>query len=120
VVLVACEGALGETLPGEELLSLNRALLAAGARDVVASLWELYDLTILPILEPFYMELAAGRDAPRALAEAQRRCIKAGQHTANAPMALPFVWASLCAIGAGTAAMAPAGGTTPAEPEDPL
>ncbi len=120
VVLVACEGALGETLPGEELLSLNRALLAAGARDVVASLWELYDLTILPILEPFYMELAAGRDAPRALVEAQRRCIKAGQHAANVPLALPFVWASLCAIGAGTAAMVPAGGTTPAEPEDPL
>lgn len=120
VVLVACEGALGELLPGEELLSLNRAFLAAGARDVVASLWELYDLTILPILEPFYRELTAGRDAPRALAAAQRTCIRAGQHGAKTPLALPFVWASLCAIGAGTPAMAPAGGTTPAEPEDPL
>ncbi|MEI8165893.1 MAG: CHAT domain-containing protein, partial [Chloroflexales bacterium] len=38
VLLVACEGARGETLPGEEVLSLSWALLAAGARDVVASL----------------------------------------------------------------------------------
>lgn len=32
VVLAACEGAAAEVLPGEEVLSLSRAFLAAGAR----------------------------------------------------------------------------------------
>jgi CHAT domain-containing protein len=50
VVLAACEGALGERLPGEELVSLIWALLASGDGNVVASLWQLYDLMLLPIL----------------------------------------------------------------------
>lgn len=101
VVLAACEGALGETLPGEELVSLSRALLAAGARDVVASLWQLYDLMVLPLLQPLYDALAAGRDAPTALAEAQRACIAAGREDPDVLVATPLIWASLCATGAG-------------------
>lgn len=101
VVLVACEGALGETLPGEELVSLSWALLAGGARDVTASLWQLYDLMVLPILEPLYTALAAGQDAPSALAAAQRACINAGREHVDSPLGLPFIWASLCATGAG-------------------
>jgi CHAT domain-containing protein len=101
VVLVACEGALGETLPGEELLSLNRALLAAGARDVIASLWQLYDLMLLPILERLYTALTVGLDAPTALAHAQRECLAIGNESPQEPLATPLVWASLCAIGAG-------------------
>ena len=112
VVLVACEGAAGETMPGEELLSLNRALLAAGAHDVIASLWQLYDLMVLPLLEPLYAALAAGMDAPMALAHAQRTCIRAAQHDDEHSLASPMVWASLSALGAGVWSFAPAGGTT--------
>ncbi|MBX0329905.1 CHAT domain-containing protein [Oscillochloris sp. ZM17-4] len=115
VVLVACEGAVGETLPGEELLSLSRALLAAGASDVIASLWHLYDLMVLPLLEPLYAALAAGMDAPTALAEAQRACIAAGREGEGNLLAWPIVWASLCALGAGAWALAPAGGATPTD-----
>lgn len=101
VVLVACEGALGETLPGEELLSLSWALLAGGASDVVASLWQLYDLMVLPILEPLYAALAAGDDAPTALTSAQRACIRVGREEPEAPLGMPFIWASLCVTGSG-------------------
>jgi tetratricopeptide (TPR) repeat protein len=101
VILAACEGALGESLPGEELVSLSRALLAGGARDVVASLWQLYDLTLLPMLEPLYAALAAGRDAPTALAEAQRACIRQGRGGGTTALGAPYVWASLCVTGAG-------------------
>jgi tetratricopeptide (TPR) repeat protein len=109
VVLAACEGAMGETLPGEELLSLNRALLAAGARDVIASLWQLYDLMVLPLLEPLYTALATGMDAPTALAHAQRICIAAGQGDGDLPLSSPMIWASLCILGAGVWSLAPAG-----------
>jgi CHAT domain-containing protein len=101
VVLAACEGALGETLPGEEQVSLGWALLAGGARDVVASLWQLYDLTTLQILEVFYAAVAAGHDAASALAHAQRACIGVGRERPDEPLGMPFIWASLCATGAG-------------------
>ena len=115
VVLVACEGARGETLPGEEVLSLNWALLAAGARDVIASLWQLYDLMILPMLEQFYAALGSGYDAPTALAETQRAWIRHAQACPDDPLGLPFLWASLCALGAGGQGTQSAGGTSPAD-----
>lgn len=103
VVLAACEGALGEVLPGDEVLSLSRAFLAAGARDVVAGLWQLYDAAALALLPIFYRRLAQGDDAPTALAVAQRTLInQVPQTSAETFLSLPLVWAGLCAIGAGT------------------
>jgi CHAT domain-containing protein len=72
VVLSMCKGAVGEVLPGEEVLSLSHAFLAAGAYAVVASLWPVYDQAIQAVLIGFYTELARGVDAPAALAAAQR------------------------------------------------
>lgn len=110
VVLAACDGAAVEVLLGEEVLSLSRALLSAGARDVIASLWQIYDGAILGLLEPLYQALAAGQDAPRALASAQRYLIL--QHSCHgAVTATPLVWANFCVLGAGTVASSLAGGT---------
>ncbi|NTV65375.1 MAG: CHAT domain-containing protein, partial [Oscillochloris sp.] len=102
VVLATCDGAIGETLPGEDLLSLNRSLLAAGAHDVIASLWQLYDLMVIPLLDSLYAALAAGMSAPEALAQTQRACIAAGRRDASACQTSPLVWASLCVVGAGS------------------
>ncbi|WP_129633041.1 CHAT domain-containing tetratricopeptide repeat protein [Candidatus Oscillochloris fontis] len=101
VVLAACEGALGEALPSEDLLNLSRAFIAAGATDVVASLWELFDTMVLALLEPFYTALVSGCDAPTALAHAQRNAILQGQ-SEGSELGLPYIWASLCASGGGS------------------
>lgn len=103
VVLAACEGAVGEVLPGEEVLSLSRAFLIAGARDVIASLWLIYDQTMLILLEPLYQALAAGRDAAGALADAQRAVIRESRRAARAGGEgfSPLVWASFCSMGVG-------------------
>lgn len=105
VVLAACEGASEEYLPGEEVLSLNRAFLAAGAQDVIASMWPLYDATILPMLAFFYGALFHEHDTPTALAIAQRQCLKSDS---GSDLALPSTWASLCALGAGVASLSSA------------
>jgi CHAT domain-containing protein len=106
VVLAACESGASEVLPGEEVLSLSRAFLAAGARDVVASLWTTYDLAVQALLQPFYQALAQGAAAPEALALAQRRL--AEQYTRdearNPTQALassPLVWGSFTVVGVG-------------------
>lgn len=96
VILAACEGAASEILPGDEILSLSRAFLAAGACDVIASQWKIYDGSLLKLLEPLYQKLEDGNDAPTALAYAQRQMIRN-----DVSLASPALWASLCVIGAG-------------------
>ena len=101
VVLAACEGAAAEVLPGEELLSLSWAFLAGGARDVIASLWQLYDATAPQLLDLLYEQLSAGHAAPSALALAQRAWLV--RYELDALASTPLVWASLSTLGAGTA-----------------
>lgn len=118
VVLAACEGAAAEVLPGEEVLSLSRALLVAGASDVIASLWQLYDHVAPPLLDLLYAGLAAGLDAPTALAGAQRSWLALSHVDLDLAEvgSAPLAWAGLCAIGAGTAVFVWEGHSTDAGP----
>jgi tetratricopeptide (TPR) repeat protein len=93
VVLAACDGGAGRALPGDEALGITRALLAAGATNVVASLWQVYDGAILALLEPLYRGLHQGVDAPTALAQAQRQMIE--QRGERAIFAEPLVWGGM-------------------------
>lgn len=113
VILDVCEGALGEVLPGDELLSLSRAFLAAGARDVVASLWSVPDIGVQHVLRRMYDQLAHGKDVPTALAEAQRGLLAQPKDIA-VECCTPFVWGGFVASGVGTILRPPTGGTKPA------
>jgi CHAT domain-containing protein len=113
VVLSVCHGAASTILPGEELLGLSRGLLAAGARDVMASLWETYDRGAIHLLKPFYGELLRGADPASALAYAQRTLINGGRAIDEA-LASPLFWGSYSVLGASCEVGPPAGGTTPA------
>lgn len=75
VVLSTCNGALSEVLPGEEVLSLNRAFLRAGARDVIANLWPSYDLASPHLMQLLYEHIVAGLDAAESVAQMQRQLI---------------------------------------------
>jgi CHAT domain-containing protein len=104
VVLSACESAASEVLPGDEIVGLSQAFIAAGARDVIASGWQLYDRTTPLLFELFYHELAAGYDPPTALARMQRLWLVQGTGDAQLDTVAktPLIWGGLCAIGAGT------------------
>lgn len=78
VVLAACETASGELLRGEGILSLTRYFLQAGARGVVASLWELPDEPAAELFSRLYRHLATGESLSGALAGAQRELLAEG------------------------------------------
>ncbi|HEY0738283.1 MAG TPA: CHAT domain-containing protein [Herpetosiphonaceae bacterium] len=100
VILSTCDGAASEVLPGEEVMSLNRAFLAAGARNVIASLWPSYDLTTPILMSQLYTRLSQGYDPATALAYAQRALITQqpidGQELS---FASPLVWGGWHIVG---------------------
>jgi CHAT domain-containing protein len=71
VVLSACDSGRGKELGGEGLLSLTRAFQFAGARAVVASLWQVADEGTADLMTRFYRHLKNGAAAADALREAQ-------------------------------------------------
>ena len=54
VTLSACETGLGEEVTGQGVLGLRAAIMAAGARCIVMSLWKVPDAATLLIMDRFY------------------------------------------------------------------
>ncbi|MBK9714780.1 MAG: CHAT domain-containing protein [Kouleothrix sp.] len=111
VTLSTCDGAAADVLPGEEVLSLSWAFLAAGAGTVLASLWPVYDAAAILIMDVFYAELAQCGDAAMALAHAQRTLIAAYEQTGDAATE-PQYWGSYVVTGKGLV-VETTGGTAP-------
>ena len=75
VVLSACETASGESLDGEGVMGLRRALNAAGATNVVMTLWPVDDVATVEVMEVFYQKYLSGVPAAKAMAETRRELL---------------------------------------------
>lgn len=71
LVLSACDVALSERHPGDELLGLSAALLASGTRTIVASVVPVPDAPARRLMLAFHRALADGAPPAVALANAQ-------------------------------------------------
>jgi CHAT domain-containing protein len=92
VVLSACETGLGQLQGGDEVASLTRTILGAGARTVVSSLWKVSDDATALLMQGFYRRLRAGENAPGAMRGAAMEVRKQYPH--------PFYWAPFLVTGA--------------------
>ena len=96
VVLSACQTALGREITGEGLIGLSRAFFYAGARSVVATLWNLNDRFAAEFVQRFYQELNEGRSSEEALRRAKLAYVSHAQYSH------PFYWSSLVVMGDGS------------------
>ncbi len=76
VTLSACQTAVGVIEPGEGVMGLRRALVQAGARNVLMTLWNIADGgPTVEFMETFYQHYLKTGNAPLALSEVQREIL---------------------------------------------
>jgi CHAT domain-containing protein len=90
VTLSACETGLGQIANGDDVIGLTRGFLYAGARSIVASLWEVDDAATEQLMVSFYRNLEKS-DKSEALRLAQ---IETRQHYPQ-----PWYWAAFNVMG---------------------
>jgi len=71
VTISACRSAGVRSYAGEGLIGFAWAFLSAGARHVVAGLWDVSDTATEPLMNRFYAGIAAGRNPAGALRDAK-------------------------------------------------
>jgi CHAT domain-containing protein len=95
VTLSACDTDVG-TAEGEAgVVNLEQAFLVAGARAVVASLWNVEDNSTTALMKAFYTHLAQHEDKALALAHAKRDML---EHYGDPS---PYYWAPFVLVGEG-------------------
>lgn len=107
VFLSACRSGMGK-VTGDGVLGLTRAFMYAGARSIVATLWDVADEPTTQLVSNFYKNIGRGQDKAQALRAAQLsvlRQLRAGKvkvATRRGPVTLPdnpVFWASFILIG---------------------
>jgi CHAT domain-containing protein/tetratricopeptide (TPR) repeat protein len=71
VVLSACETGIGEVREGEGIFGLRQALVLAGTKTLVISLWKVPDRQTQQLMVDFFRRLLEGQPRAEALREAQ-------------------------------------------------
>ena len=88
VTVSACRGAGQRTYSGEGLVGFAWAFLHAGARHVIAGLWDVNDQSTAGLMDVLYRELAAGRRPADAL-----RAAKLAMIESRGNLRKPYYWA---------------------------
>jgi tetratricopeptide (TPR) repeat protein len=94
-VLSACQTGLGKYSEGEGVIGLSRALVYAGARNLVVSFWSVADESTARLMTDFYADLV--NDKTKSFRESLRRAKIKMINDKN--YAAPYYWAPFILIG---------------------
>ncbi|MCD4792544.1 MAG: CHAT domain-containing protein [Bacteroidales bacterium] len=101
-VLSACETGLGKIAEGEGVIGLTRALLYAGSKNIIVSLWQVSDESTNQLMVDFYSNFLNKKTPPlkgaggmfaEHLSKSKLKLIKEGKY------AHPFFWSPFVLIG---------------------
>jgi CHAT domain-containing protein len=87
VTLSACRGAGSRTYGGEGLVGFAWAFLRAGARNVIAGLWDVNDQATSELMDATYRELESGKKPQDALRSAKLSLIRS-----HGNLKKPYYW----------------------------
>lgn len=90
VTLSACETGLGKVANGDDVIGLTRGFLYAGARSIVASLWEVDDAATAQLMESFYRNLGKS---------GKREALRLAQIETRQKFPEPWFWAAFNILG---------------------
>lgn len=93
VVLSACQTGMGDVTGGDEMVSISRAFMQAGADNIMASLWSVQDEATRDLMVEFYDNLFQGKSKADALRNAQMKLLKKNSD--------PYLWAPFVLSGKG-------------------
>lgn len=94
VTLSACQTALGKDVTGEGVVGLSRAFFYAGARSVMASLWNVNDASTADFMTRFYTALRDGESIDEASRTGKRAFIASGGRLRH-----PYYWGAFIVSG---------------------
>jgi len=94
-VLSACQTGLGKISKGEGVIGLSRALIYAGARNLIVSYWSVADASTAQLMTDFYEFLikSGPQNFSEALRQSKLKMISAKKYAA------PYYWAPFILIG---------------------
>ena len=93
VVLSACETGIGDVQNGEGVYGLRRALVLAGAKSEMMSLWKVNDAATHDLMIEFYRRLESGTGRSEALRQVQLKMLKTNYRNH------PYFWAAFILSG---------------------
>ncbi|MEQ9403898.1 MAG: CHAT domain-containing tetratricopeptide repeat protein [Cyclobacteriaceae bacterium] len=93
VVLSSCESGIGKAVKGEGMLSLSRGFYYSGAKQIIYSLWKVYDKSTRDLMVKFYRHVLDGKPVEIALRKAKLEMLE------NKATSFPKYWAGFVLLG---------------------